>query len=324
MARRMHAGSSTTADRIETARLALARLPNAGGGTSDTDPYRFPTAAPTPAGGKRVNWSTVLKVAGPLGTIGGNAAKNAVINWRDEKRACESLKLLFHQSILDAQGQVREDRSQYETSEISFTLTKLKVDDLATHPVHHVEAINRELPGDNPKRVRYFGYDSAKYRLWLEKPTDSMALRTPTGWPVICPEEMGPVRQIDKEKSQAGVNWFDRPLTTGEKALWGANPFGWPAFGIGTTINRISDRGLVRRITDLLHEHCVQGAYQIPPERHRLDVDDLGFWLTPLKSAESKHTVLYYLVVLNSRLPSHPKRAVAFIYSAATRQLRWT
>jgi hypothetical protein len=74
--------------------------------------------------------------------------------------------------------------------------------------------------------VRYFGYDSAKYRLWLEKPTDSMALRTPTGWPVICPEEMGPVRQIDKEKSQAGVNWFDRPLTNwregpmGNQSLW--------------------------------------------------------------------------------------------------------
>lgn len=268
-------------------------------------------------------WSTILKIAGGVAaSAGGDAAKGAIVDWRDELRACESLKILFHQAILDSEGHIQKEREQYETAGISFTLTRLKLDDLVKHPVYHVEVINLALPGDNPSRVRHFGYNSANHQLWLAKPTDPHILRAPSGWPVVCSGKMKSIWEIDKETSKAGTSWFQRPLSRGEKALLGI-PIMWGASGLIMGASRMNDINATQKITVLLHQHCVQGEYYISPERHQVDVDDFSFWLTPLRTAMSDQTVLYHLVVLNRRLPSHPKRAVAFIYSLATRKLQW-
>jgi hypothetical protein len=259
---------------------------------------------------------------GPVGGAVADVGRSAILSWRDEARSCELLKKLFHQIVPDSNGNIQPDRERSEAAGISFTLTQLRLDGLVEHSVYHVEAMNLQLSGDNVARVRYFVYNSVNYELWQEKPTD-LWLSPPHGWPAICQKEMASFksgRAIDKEVSDAGVRWLDRNYSRGEKAALSVNPF----FGMGfATAGRQNDRKVVERIERLVHRHCTVGAYSIPPERHRLDIDELSFWLTPLRSAVSDQTVLYYLVVLNRRLPLHPKRAVAFRYSIASKKLQW-
>jgi hypothetical protein len=224
--------------------------------------------------------------------------------------------------VRGAQGQVRPDRERFEIDDIVFTSTCLDLDGLVSRPVHHVEVLNRTLPVDDTDRVRHFGYNSADFRMWLEKPTASL-LRPPHGWPVLAPAKAPTWKEawvIDKEEAKGA--WFTRPLSAGEKGLWGV-PVMWGAFALFKGAMTWQDKTAVARISELLDRHVVRGQYHIPEERRRLDVDGLGFWLTPLRSAVSEQTVLYHAVVLNRELSLHPKRAVAFHYNLASRPLEW-
>jgi hypothetical protein len=269
-------------------------------------------------------WSAILKVAGGVvAGIAGDEAVKAVVNWRDEAEACEAIGRLFHSTVVDDRGGIQEDwhkGCKQQVADLSFATTQLKLDGLVEGPVYYVEVVNLTLPGSDPSRVRYFGYDSTTFGFWLEKPTSNHALGTPSVWPPVGTKAAS-TKAIDREHRQAGVTWFDRPLSTGEKVFWGVPVF-VPAFAEKMIFDRIQERKLVANLARLLHENCIQGQYQIPQERHRFDVDDLSFWLTPLRTIMSDRAASYYVVVLHNKLSLHPKRVVAFHYRPGS-DLRW-
>lgn len=190
-------------------------------------------------------WSVTLKIAGGVvaGIVGDEGVK-AIVNWRDESQACEAISILFHSCVVDERGEIREGRNggfEHQVADLSFVATPLKLDDLVAGSVYCVEVANLTLPGSDPSRVRYFGYDSNKFTFWLEKPSSNHMLSAPSVWPPISTEEAS-IEAIEREVTQAGVTWFQCPLTPGMKAFW-ALPTSVPTFAVVHTLLRRQEKG---------------------------------------------------------------------------------
>lgn len=270
-------------------------------------------------------WSTFMKIGG--GVVGNalagatvDRAVEAVLGWRDEIKACETLSLLFHQAILDENGLLPQERQQVTISHISFTATRLRLSGLLKDPVYHVEVVNQKLSGDNPKRVRYFGYNTGNYEFWLERPFRLSA--PPVGWRVMWPH--GRQFYIDPRLNNLDSDWF--VVTLG---LSPPQPIDWiPIINRFVDIHRINQdhkqnvRAL-ERIRGLLLDGDTDTSYQISMEHFPVHTENTSLWLTPLRSIVSEKALLYHVVAVNKRLPDdHPIRTLAFFYSNITRDLK--
>jgi hypothetical protein len=88
-------------------------------------------------------------------------------------------------------------------------------------------------------------------------------------------------------------------------------------------VTRKCEQDLLKKLTCMVQEHGFRGAYRASDADLAFSVDDLSFWLNPLKSAVTEISVLYHVIVTDNRLSVHPKRVVPLYYNIASKELSW-
>lgn len=257
-------------------------------------------------------WSDFFRIVG-AGAVNpaGDKVLSAALSWHNEAKAREAIDQLFRHTMLDAQGNIPADRRRQEAAGLSLVATQLNVTGLVDHPVYSVEVINLALPGDDPSRVRYFGYDSGTFRLWPEKPVRN-ALIAPSIWPPTYkaasyfdkPRELPPI-PLDS-------SWLLRSRYGAAKML---NETLTPAEAFRMHRFPMDLRMLVEHVTELLHQHAGQDQFQIPPELQQFTEGNLSIWITPLMSGMSELSATYYVIVRHNKIiRRYPKGIVVFHY----------